>query len=101
MRIPVTARTTQSLRVRGSRWVRPIETATSTIIAMRKRIATNEIGGRSRNPILIASQVELQTRQSVSHANGTPHPALDRHFFCTDTLIVFTRARASRVGCDS
>jgi hypothetical protein len=26
---------------------------------------------------LITSQVELQTRQSVSHATGTPHPLLD------------------------
>src|ERR1700756_128098 len=66
------------------------------MIAIRKRIATNETGGRSRNPILMASQVELQTRQSVSHANGTPHPALGRHLFCTDTLIIFTRAREHR-----
>jgi hypothetical protein len=59
---------------------------------MRKRIATNEIGGRSRNPILMASQVELQTTQSVSHATGTPHPTLGRKRFCSDTFVVFTRA---------
>jgi hypothetical protein len=89
------------LRPRGSKRVRLIETASSTKIAMKKRIATNEIGGRSRNPIFIASQVELHTMQSVSHANGTPHPAFGRHFSSSDTLVVFTRARASRVGYDS
>jgi hypothetical protein len=61
-------------------------------MAMRKRIATNEIGGRSRSPILMASQVELQTTQSVSHAAGTPHPALGRKLFGSDTFVVFTRA---------
>jgi hypothetical protein len=71
------------------------------MIAMRKRIATNEIGGRSRNPILMASQVELQTTQSVSHAIGTPHPAFGRHLDCSDSLRDFTRARASRVACNS
>src|SRR5438270_10006059 len=40
------------------------------MIAIRKRIAAYEIGGRSRRPTLIASQVELQTTQSVSHAAG-------------------------------
>src|SRR5947209_18533634 len=39
-------------------------------MATTKRIATKEIGGRSRNPTLIASQVELQTMQRVSHAAG-------------------------------
>src|SRR5437763_13410651 len=73
-----------------------METAKSTIIAIRKRIATKEIGGRSRNPILMASQVELQTMQSVSHATGIPHPPFGRHFFCSDTLIVFTRASIAR-----
>jgi hypothetical protein len=68
---------------------------------MRKRIPTNEIGGRSRNPILMASHVELQTMQSVSQANGTPHPAFGRHLLSSDSLFVFTRARASRVGWDS
>ena len=33
---------------------------------MTKRIAAKEIGGRSPRPILIASQVELQTTQSVA-----------------------------------
>jgi hypothetical protein len=40
------------------------------MIAIRNRIATNEIGGKSRSPTLIASQVELQTMQSVSQAAG-------------------------------
>ena len=40
------------------------------MIAIRKRIATKEIGGKSRRPILIASQVELQTTQRVSQAAG-------------------------------
>src|SRR4026207_2530363 len=40
------------------------------MIATRKRMATYEIGGKSRRPTLIASQVELQTMQSVSHAAG-------------------------------
>ena len=31
---------------------------------------TNETGGKSRSPILIASQVELQTTQSVNQASG-------------------------------
>src|SRR5262249_26214759 len=63
---------------------------------MRKRIATNEIGGRSRNPIFMTSQVELQTRQSVTHAIGTPHPACGRHLVCSDSLLDFTRASIAR-----
>jgi hypothetical protein len=43
-------------------------------VAITKRIATKEIGGKSRKPTLIASQVELQTMQSVSHAAGIFHP---------------------------
>lgn len=78
-----------------------MDTANSTAIAMRKRIATNEIGGRSRNPILIASQVELHTTESVTHATGTPHPPFGRHVFSSDAAVAFTRARASRVDCDS
>jgi hypothetical protein len=35
---------------------------------MIKRSATNEIGGRSRSPNLIASQVELQIMQSATNA---------------------------------
>src|SRR5207247_8391292 len=76
MRIPVIARTTYSLRRSGNNRVGPIETAMSTMMAIRKRIATNEIGGKSRSPILIASHVELQTIQSVTHATGTPQPLL-------------------------
>src|SRR5471032_1741590 len=45
-----------------------MQIATRTPAAMMKRSATNEIGGKSASPILIASQVEPQTRQSVSHA---------------------------------
>ena len=41
-------------------------------MAIRKRIATKEIGGRSRNPILIASQVELQTTQSAATPPARP-----------------------------
>src|SRR2546423_15564715 len=44
------------------------------MIAIRKRIATKEIGGRSRSPTLIASQVELQTMQRGSHAAGIRQP---------------------------
>jgi hypothetical protein len=47
-----------------------METATNAIIAIRNRIPTYEIGGKSRRPTLIASQVELQTMQSVNHAAG-------------------------------
>ena len=39
-----------------------------TTTAMIKRSATNEIGGRSRSPNLIASQVELQIMQSATKA---------------------------------
>ena len=53
---------------------------------MTNRKETNETGGRSRNPILITSHVELQTAQSVSHATGIRHD-----------LTVFIR-RDSRVG---
>src|SRR5215471_18376116 len=98
MRIPVMARTVYSLRRRGSKRVLPTERASSTPIAIKNRIATNEIGGRSRNPILIASHVELQTTQSVSHASGTPQSAFGRHLFSSAVLVLFTRARASRVG---
>src|SRR5439155_8277281 len=62
-----------------------METANSTPIAIKNRIATNEIGGKSRNPILITSHVELQTTQSVSHATGTPHPTLGRQL-CFDRV---------------
>src|SRR6267143_3188397 len=100
MRIPVIARTTYSPRRSGNNRVRPIETATSTVKAIKKRIATNEIGGKSRSPILMASHVELQTIQSVSHAAGTPHPALGCQRF-GPVLFVFIRARPSRYGYDS
>src|SRR2546430_2676600 len=43
-------------------------------MAMTNRSATKEIGGRSRNPTLIASQVELQTMQRVSQAAGIRQP---------------------------
>ena len=39
--------------------------------AMIKRNATNEIGGKSASPSFIASHVELQITQSVSHAPTT------------------------------
>src|SRR5437588_6557682 len=80
----------------GSNRTRPTETAISTMIAIRKRIATNEIGGRSRNPILITSHVELQTTQSVSHASGTPHPALDCQLSFGDMVFIFVR---STIAC--
>src|SRR5260370_29642886 len=93
MRIPVIARTTYSPRHSGNNRVRPIETATSAVMAIRKRIATNEIGGKSRSPILMASHVELQTIQSVSHATGTPHP----HLGCQ---LVFGRASCVFIARD-
>src|SRR5439155_4675593 len=99
--IPVIASTTYSLRRSGNNRVRPIETATSTMMAIRKRIATNEIGGKSRSPILMASHVELQTIQSVSQATGTPHPLLGCQLTFGHALIVFICARPSRVGLDS
>src|SRR6184192_3919059 len=70
MSTPVNASTTQSERRLGSNRTRPTETKTRAMIATRKRMATYEIGGKSRRPTLIASQVELQTRQSASHAAG-------------------------------
>src|SRR5207245_11372982 len=75
-----------SLRRNGRSRVRPIETASNTTIAIKKRIATNETGGKSRKPILMASQVELQTTQSVNHAMGTPQPYLG------NALILFISA---------
>src|SRR5947208_15574202 len=68
MSTPVNASTTQSERRLGSNRTRPTETKTRAMIATRKRMATYEIGGKSRRQTLIASQVELQTMQSVSHA---------------------------------
>src|SRR4029077_10903901 len=62
------------------------------MIAMKKRIPAYETGGRSRNPILITSHVELQTTQSVSHATGTPHPVLGCHFIFGDTFVIFVRS---------
>ena len=53
---------------------------------MTNRSETKEIGGRSRNPILIASQVELQTTQSASHAAGIRQSARSRLID-----VVFTR----------
>jgi hypothetical protein len=71
------------------------------MIAIKKRIATNEIGGKSRSPILMASQVELQTTQSVNHAAGTPHPLLGFQLRFSLAISVFITARPSRVGLDS
>jgi hypothetical protein len=96
----VMAKTAKSLRCCGSKRVRPIETAISTVIAIRKRIATNEIGGKSRKPTLMASQVELQTTQSVNHATGTPHPTLGRQLCIDHVIVVFIDARTSRLGYD-
>ena len=45
-----------------------MEIARRTATAIMNRIATKEIGGRSRSPNLIASQVELQMRQSATNA---------------------------------
>jgi hypothetical protein len=70
----------------------------STTIAIKKRIATNEIGGKSRKPILIASQVELQTTQSVNQAMGTPHPTWGRQLRFARAFSVFMCARPSRAG---
>src|SRR6266446_9125841 len=100
MRIPVIARTTYSPRHSGNNRVRPIETATSTMMAIRKRIATNEIGGRSRRPILMASHVELQTTHSVNQARGTPHPLLGRQRRFSLAISFFINVRPSRVGGD-
>jgi len=49
----------------------------------------------------MASHVELQTIQSVSHAAGTPHPALGCQLRFRPVLFVFIRARPSRFGYDS
>ena len=55
----------ESARRTGSNRTRPTEIARRTATAIANRMATNEIGGRSRNPTLIASQVELQITHSV------------------------------------
>jgi hypothetical protein len=55
-------------------------------------MATNEIGGKSRRPSLMASQVELQTAQSVSQAIGMRQLGF---------AVVFTRARPSRGDLNS
>src|SRR2546421_1744444 len=68
MSTPVQASSLKSPWFGGSKGTRPTEIASKTITAMIKRIATNEIGGRSRSPSLIASQVELQIRQSATNA---------------------------------
>src|SRR5438034_11329225 len=67
------------------------------MIAIRKRMATNEMGGKSRKPTLIASQVELQTAQSVNHATGTPHPTRGRQLRDeTGRVFVIPRCFTSR-----
>jgi hypothetical protein len=71
------------------------------MIAIRKRIATNETGGKSRKPILMASQVELQTMHSVSQAAGTPHPTFGHHLCFGDALFSFMCARPSRFASNS
>jgi hypothetical protein len=48
----------------------------------------------------MASQVELQTTQSVSHAAGTPQPTLGRQLRIDHVLLFFIGARPSRLGCD-
>jgi hypothetical protein len=63
-------------------------------------MATNEIGGKSRSPTLMASQVELQTTQRVNQAAGTPHPVRGRQLRFSETLLVFIGARPSRLDYD-
>jgi hypothetical protein len=49
----------------------------------------------------MASQVELQTTQSVNQANGTPQPVLRRQFHFGDEFLRFISARPSRLSRDS
>ena len=65
---PVKASSAMSARFFGSNFTRPAETAIRTAIAMTKRIAAKEIGGKSRSPTLIASHVELQIMQRAAKA---------------------------------
>jgi hypothetical protein len=48
-----------------------MQMASNTPAAITKRKAQNNIGGKSARPILIASQVELQIRQSAIQAAAT------------------------------
>src|SRR5436309_314895 len=68
IRTPVQASSLKSARPGGISGTRPIEMASRTMTAMTNRMATKDIGGRSRNPNLMASQVELQMRQSATNA---------------------------------
>jgi hypothetical protein len=56
---------------------------------MTKRIAAYEIGGKSRNPTLMTSHVELQTIQSVNHAIGTPQPTFGRQLRFQNAHVTF------------
>ena len=65
--------------------------------AMMKRIATNEIGGRSRRPNLIASQVELQMRQSATkRGDRREFTSLFRHRLAAHQLAPLQLLSASR-----
>lgn len=66
-------------------------------MAMTNRSATNEIGGKSRRPTLMASQVELQTTQSVSQARGTFQPIRGRQLRMEEATTRFTAAELRAV----
>jgi hypothetical protein len=63
---------------------------------MTKRIAAYEIGGKSRNPTLMTSHVELQTIQSVNHAIGTPQPTSGRQLRFQNARLSFIRRRIEK-----
>ena len=63
---------------------------------MTKRIAAYEIGGKSRNPTLMTSHVELQTIQSVNHAIGTPQPTCGRQLRFQNARLSFIRRRIEK-----
>src|SRR5438874_13797175 len=60
---------------------------------MTKRMAAYEIGGKSRNPTLMTSHVELQTIQSVNHAIGTPQPTCGRQLRFQNARLSFILRR--------
>src|SRR5437763_5536132 len=92
MRTPVQASSLKSPRPGGISGTRPMEMARRTVTAMMNRIATKEIGGRSRRPSLIASHVELQIRQSATNA------ATAANFARFSGIVLIPRQRLDRVG---
>ena len=61
---------------------------------MTKRNAVKEIGGKSASPILMASHVEPQMRQSATHAAIIPNETRQLFSRCGSDAVFIKRPRS-------